>query len=129
MGSPLQTEHLVDDCRRVSWVCSLLPWSTKATFSLFLRLDTADSTGVPATLAVECNGVQADYLPAQHKVACGCSQCGAGQLLSCSKFESHTGSRAKNWKETIRLAALPGTRLVDRVSAHFSNPALVPFLC
>lgn len=84
--------------------------------STFLRLDAKDGV-VPATIPVLCNGTQADYIPAQHMVACRCAQCGAaGKLLTCQQYEAHTGSRAKKWKETIRLAALPGTRLSEWVS-------------
>ncbi|GAQ90227.1 hypothetical protein KFL_006160010 [Klebsormidium nitens] len=79
-------------------------------------LDAKDGA-VPATVPVVCNGTQADYIPAQHMVACRCAQCGAaGKLLTCQQYEAHTGSRAKKWKETIRLAALPGTRLSEWLS-------------
>lgn len=84
---------------------------------------------VPATVAVTCNGVQAEYVPAQHMVACRCAQCGeGGKLLTCQQFEAHTGSRAKKWKETIRLAAVSGTRLSEWVRRCGLSPPVFPLI-
>lgn len=38
-----------------------------------------------------------------YRVLCECELCNTGQMMGPSKWERHTGSRKKKWKESIKL--------------------------
>lgn len=58
---------------------------------------------VPDQIAVVCYGKEAKYIPKFHQVLCECELCNTGQMMGPSKWERHTGSRKKKWKESIKL--------------------------
>ncbi|KAH7447446.1 hypothetical protein KP509_01G107400 [Ceratopteris richardii] len=58
---------------------------------------------VPERIDVVCYGKEAKYIPKFHQVLCECELCNTGQMMGPSKWERHTGSRKKKWKESIKL--------------------------
>ncbi|MCO5602839.1 hypothetical protein L7F22_056978 [Adiantum nelumboides] len=58
---------------------------------------------VPDQIDVVCYGKEAKYIPKFHQVFCECELCITGQMMGPSKWERHTGSRKKKWKESIKL--------------------------
>ncbi|KAI5075607.1 hypothetical protein GOP47_0009683 [Adiantum capillus-veneris] len=58
---------------------------------------------VPEKIDVVCYGKEAKYIPKFHQVLCECELCITGQMMGPSKWERHTGSRKKKWKESIKL--------------------------
>ncbi|MCO5609863.1 hypothetical protein L7F22_064096 [Adiantum nelumboides] len=58
---------------------------------------------VPDQIDVVCYGKEAKYIPKFHQVLCECELCITGQMMGPSKWERHTGSRKKKWKESIKL--------------------------
>lgn len=58
---------------------------------------------IPDLVSVVCCGNEAEYLPKLHQVLCKCDECKDGRMMGPSKWERHTGSRKKKWKESIKL--------------------------
>lgn len=58
---------------------------------------------VPDELSVVCCDMEAKYMPKFHQVLCECKACNKGQMMGPSKWERHSGSRKKKWKESIKL--------------------------
>ena len=73
---------------------------------------------LPATLAVVCNGVAADYYTRLNQVLCQCSECaGEQKYMTPTEFEKHAGmAQAKKWKASLRMvepAKMPIGRFLD----------------
>ncbi|XAR71636.1 Histone-lysine N-methyltransferase [Bertholletia excelsa] len=57
---------------------------------------------LPDKVLVVCSGVQGIYFPSLHLVVCKCGLCGT-EKQSLSEWERHTGSKAKNWKTSVKV--------------------------
>ncbi|KAI5657685.1 hypothetical protein M9H77_26478 [Catharanthus roseus] len=58
--------------------------------------------GLPNKVSVVCSGVEGIYFPSLHLVVCKCGYCGT-EKQPLSEWERHTGSKIKNWKDSIRV--------------------------
>ncbi|XP_076898676.1 histone-lysine N-methyltransferase ATX4-like [Bidens hawaiensis] len=54
-------------------------------------------------IRVVCNGNEGIYYPDYHLVECLCASCGTQEQYSLTKWESHSGSRAKKWRVSVRV--------------------------
>ncbi|CAH2077734.1 unnamed protein product [Thlaspi arvense] len=67
------------------------------------KLDKDDGRMVfPDKVIVVCCGVEGIYFPSLHLVVCKCGSCGP-QKKALSEWERHTGSKAKNWKTSVKV--------------------------
>ncbi|XP_057480013.1 histone-lysine N-methyltransferase ATX4-like [Actinidia eriantha] len=57
---------------------------------------------LPDKVTVICSGVEGVYFPSLHLVVCKCGSCGT-EKQALSEWERHTGSKAKNWKTSVRV--------------------------
>ncbi|CAA2998731.1 histone-lysine N-methyltransferase ATX4-like [Olea europaea subsp. europaea] len=57
---------------------------------------------LPIKVAVMCSGVEGIYFPSLHLVVCKCGSCGI-EKQALSEWERHAGSKAKNWKSSVRV--------------------------
>ncbi|XP_057951607.1 histone-lysine N-methyltransferase ATX4 isoform X1 [Malania oleifera] len=57
---------------------------------------------LPDKITVVCSGVEGIYFPSLHLVVCKCGLCGT-EKLALSEWERHTGSKARNWKISVRV--------------------------
>ncbi|PON72089.1 43kDa postsynaptic protein [Parasponia andersonii] len=57
---------------------------------------------LPNKVTVLCNGVEGTYFPSLHLVVCKCGFCGS-EKQALSEWERHTGSKARNWKTSVRV--------------------------
>ncbi|GAQ87333.1 histone-lysine N-methyltransferase [Klebsormidium nitens] len=61
---------------------------------------------LPAALAVECDGNEGDYLPAEHMIRCRCEVCLGRKKVDPSAFERHSKCQEANWRESIRVSRI-----------------------
>uniref|UniRef100_A0A5B7APC3 Putative histone-lysine N-methyltransferase ATX5 n=1 Tax=Davidia involucrata TaxID=16924 RepID=A0A5B7APC3_DAVIN len=61
-----------------------------------------DQLVLPDKVTVVCSGVEGIYFPSLHLVVCKCGSCGT-EKQALSEWERHTGSKAKNWKTSVRV--------------------------
>ncbi|XP_062120143.1 histone-lysine N-methyltransferase ATX5-like isoform X2 [Humulus lupulus] len=61
-----------------------------------------DQLVLPNKVTVLCNGVEGTYFPSLHLVVCKCGFCGS-EKQALSEWERHTGSKARNWKTSVRV--------------------------
>ncbi|XP_076897208.1 histone-lysine N-methyltransferase ATX5-like [Bidens hawaiensis] len=54
-------------------------------------------------ISVVCNGNEGIYYPEYNLVECICGSCGTQNQYSLTKWESHSGSRAKKWRASVRV--------------------------
>ncbi|KAJ4765750.1 Histone-lysine N-methyltransferase [Rhynchospora pubera] len=54
------------------------------------------------TIPVYLEQYEGLYLRSEHMILCNCNQCN-GTKLTPARFESHTGSRRKNWKIIVKV--------------------------
>ncbi|KAE9608873.1 putative histone-lysine N-methyltransferase transcription regulator PHD family [Lupinus albus] len=57
---------------------------------------------LPNKVTVLCNGIEGIYFPSLHLVVCKCDFCGT-EKQALSEWEKHTGSKLRNWKQSIRV--------------------------
>ncbi|KAL0886631.1 hypothetical protein Bca101_010614 [Brassica carinata] len=57
---------------------------------------------LPDKVIVVCTGVEGIYFPSLHLVVCKCGSCGP-ERKALSEWERHTGSKAKNWKTSVKV--------------------------
>ncbi|XP_028112645.1 histone-lysine N-methyltransferase ATX4-like isoform X5 [Camellia sinensis] len=57
---------------------------------------------LPDKVTVVCSGMEGVYSPSLHLVVCKCGSCGT-EKQALSEWERHTGSKAKNWKTSVRV--------------------------
>nr|GEV72654.1 histone-lysine N-methyltransferase ATX4-like [Tanacetum cinerariifolium] len=57
---------------------------------------------LPDKVTVVCTGIEGIYFPSLHLVVCKCGSCGT-QKLALSEWERHTGSKFKNWKQSVKV--------------------------
>ncbi|KAI7978899.1 Histone-lysine N-methyltransferase ATX4 [Camellia lanceoleosa] len=57
---------------------------------------------LPDKVIVVCSGVEGIYFPSLHLVVCKCGSCGT-EKQALNEWERHTGSKAKNWKTSVRV--------------------------
>ncbi|GMH08902.1 hypothetical protein Nepgr_010742 [Nepenthes gracilis] len=57
---------------------------------------------LPDKVTVVCSGMEGIYFPSLHLVMCKCGFCGTEKKL-LSDWERHTGSKVKNWKQSVRV--------------------------
>ncbi|KAA8533607.1 hypothetical protein F0562_030959 [Nyssa sinensis] len=57
---------------------------------------------LPDKVIVVCSGMEGIYFPSLHLVVCKCGSCGT-EKQALSEWERHTGSKAKNWKTSVRV--------------------------
>ncbi|KAI8030309.1 Histone-lysine N-methyltransferase ATX4 [Camellia lanceoleosa] len=57
---------------------------------------------LPDKVTVVCSGMEGVYSLSLHLVVCKCGSCGT-EKQALSEWERHTGSKAKNWKTSVRV--------------------------
>ncbi|KAL5732086.1 hypothetical protein ACHQM5_004743 [Ranunculus cassubicifolius] len=58
---------------------------------------------IPEMVHIMCSGMEAVYFPSTNNVACRCGSCREDERRSLSRWENHTGSKRKNWKNGVFL--------------------------
>ncbi|KAF8379697.1 hypothetical protein HHK36_029141 [Tetracentron sinense] len=61
-----------------------------------------EQLSLPDNITVVCTGMEGTYFPSLHLVVCKCGSCGA-EKQRLSEWERHTGSKAKNWKISVKV--------------------------
>nr|CAD1843282.1 unnamed protein product [Ananas comosus var. bracteatus] len=93
------TEYFCPDCKAKT---KRLSEKEKKHSSSESRCDSSVEKRLLEAIPIWCHGMEALYLREQHVVLCECSSC-KKRKLSLSEWERHTGSKRKNWKNSVKV--------------------------